>query len=283
VHKKSPVLGGCRTDAVYGDMAVNTGSDRGATVSRELNTSTNTTTSADANTASFGPYAVLGRLGGGMQGETFLAAAPHGPRVVVKVAHTGYSKDRRAMDDEVCAFRTVGRVFAPAVLDYRPDGERPYFVMEYLDGETVDELLAGGPLDETETRRLATRLAGLLYALHQAGVAHGDFRGQNLIVARGGLYAVDFGCARLRADSAREFRRRRQADLLWLGVLIARAGTGCSPFGDDWGKAIEDYHDGKLNLGSMSGAPRTVARALLSNRAGRRPAAQAVHTALLRV
>ena len=251
-------------------------------MSRELTTSTyTTTTTAEANTARFGPYAVLRRLGGGMQGETFLAAAPHGPRVVVKAAHTGQLRDRRAMDDEVCAFRTVGQVFAPAVLDYRPEAERPYFVMEYVDGETVDELLAAGPLGETETRRLATRLAALLHALHAAGVAHGDFRGQNLIVARGGLFAVDFGCARLRADSVREFRHRRQADLLWLGVLITRAGTGRSPFGDDWGKAIEDYHDGKLNLGSMSGAPRTVARALLSNHARRRPAAHTVHTALL--
>lgn len=251
-------------------------------MNRELNTSTNTITTAEAGIACFGPYDVLRPLGRGMQGETFLAAAPHGPRVVIKVAHTSHFRDRRAMDDEVCAFRTVGQVFAPAVLDYRPDAERPYFVMEYVDGETVDELLAAGPLDETETRRLATRLAALLHALHEAGVAHGDFRGQNLIVGRGGLYAVDFGCARLRADSVREFRRRRQADLLWLGVLITRAGTGRSPFGDEWGKAIEDYHDGKLNLGSMSGAPRAVARALLSNRAGRRPAAHTVHSALLR-
>ncbi|HEV2636655.1 MAG TPA: protein kinase [Actinocrinis sp.] len=228
----------------------------------------------------FGPYTVIRRLGAGMQGVAYLAAAPHGPSVVIKAVEPT-RRSRRAMDEEVRALRAVGGIFAPSVLDYRPEALRPYLVMEYLEGRTLEEELAGGLLSETGTLRLAVGLSALLSAVHAAAVAHGDFRAKNLIVSPGGLYAVDYGCARLRADSRSEFRRRRQADLLWLGIHIARAGSGAFPFSDDWGKAIEDYHDGKIDLGSMSGVPRAVARALLSNRAGRRPAAHTIHARLL--
>jgi serine/threonine protein kinase len=217
-----------------------------------------------------------------MQGDTFLADGPQGPRVVLKVARTSHACDRRAMDTEVAAFTAAGPVLAPRLLDYRAAANRPYFVTEYLEGGTVDEFLAAGPLGDVGTLRLAIRLAALLAALHAAGVAHGDFRGQNLLIARDGLFAIDFGCARLRADSPRDFRRQRQVDLLWLGVLITRAGTGRGPFGDDWGEAIEAYHDGSLDLGALSGTPRVVARALLSSKPWRRPAARTVQATLLR-
>jgi serine/threonine protein kinase len=239
-------------------------------------------TPATAVTA-FDAYRVVRRLGGGMQGETFLAEAASGPGVVVvKAAHTAGPRARRAMDTEVAALRTVGPAFVPRVVDHRPDAERPYFVMEYLEGHTLDRSPVDGPLGQAGTRGLAIRLATLLAAVHEAGVAHGDLRGQNLIVARDGLYAIDFGCARLRDDSRREFRRRRQVDLLRLGMLIAQAGTGRAPFGDDWGKAIEDYHDGNLDLGSMSGTLRAVTRALLSNTAWKRPSSRTVRAVLLR-
>jgi hypothetical protein len=87
---------------------------------------------------------------------------------------------------------------------------------------------------------------------------------------------------RLRTDSRREFHHRRQADLLHLGALIVRASTGRPPFSNDWGKAIEDYHDSKAHLGVLSGAARTVPRALLRRQAWRRPSAAAARAALLR-
>lgn len=235
--------------------------------------------SDDPSTAMFGPYRAVRRLGKGMQAETFLADAPQGGQVVIKVFSTDHPHDRRSMDTEVAALRVVAPTFAPRVLAFMPAGDRPCFVMEYLDGETVDDLLANGPLDEDGTRRLGIGLAALLAGIHDAGVAHCDFRGQNLILVRGGLFAVDFGWARLRTDSLAEFRRGRQLDLLRLGVLIARAGTGRAPIGED---QIEDFEEGNLDLGPMSGTLRAEARALLSSRAWRRPSARAVHSKLLR-
>ena len=53
------------------------------------------------------------------------------------------------------------------------------------------------------------------------------------------------------------------------------------PFSPDWGKAIEDYRDGKPDLGSLTGAPRSVAKALLSHRTRRLPSARDVYAALM--
>ncbi|ALV30664.1 protein kinase [Streptomyces sp. CdTB01] len=230
----------------------------------------------------FAPYRVIRRLGGGLQGEAFLALDPHNKQVIIKAPLNTGIRDRRALDTEVAALRTVGSTVAPRIQDYRPTSARPHIVMEYLHGRTVDALLTDGPLTHTDTHRLAVQLATLLDTIHTCGVAHGDFRGQNIMITTGGLHAIDFGCARLRTDSYREFHHHRQADLFHLGALLVRAGTGRPPFSDDWGKAIEDYHDSKADLGALSGAVRTVARALLRHQAWRRPSAATARTTLLR-
>jgi serine/threonine protein kinase len=202
---------------------------------------------------------------------------------VVKVANGSDDKARRAMDVEVRALRTVGRLSAPAVLAHHADANPPYFIMEYLPGPTLAGLLETVRLDDLEAWRMMTRLAGLLSAIHGAGVAHGDFRAQNIIVAPASLYAIDFGCALFGKDKplqALQTWRRRQADLWWLGAMIVRAGTGRWPYAPDWGKAIEDYHDRKPDLGSLTGTPRKVARDLLSRRVRPRPSARSVYAQL---
>src|ERR1044072_5675198 len=177
-----------------------------------------------------GKYRVSKVLGEGMQAVTYLAYAPADQVVAIKVlrAEKASSKStRRAMDREVRATKEVSVAYRPNIIDYRPSEAQPYLVMEYIDGPTLDDLIATvGPLSDDQLERMVVKVAEILAAVHSVGVAHGDLRGQNLIVSGGGIYLVDFGRAALRSSKRSRFRKRRRYDLLMFGALIGRAGSG---------------------------------------------------------
>ena len=221
--------------------------------------------------AAFGDYQVIKLLGAGMQGVTYLATDPSGRLVAVKTIPAGTLPSRKArsvLDAEVVALKATHPAYAPAFIAYEPHPDQPYYVMEHIEGPTVDEVLAkAGWFSEARTDRLAVRLTQILVMLHSEGIAHGDFRGQNLIVAAdGGIYLIDYGRAVLRQNSRKLFRQRRSADLRQLAELIARAQTGRAPFGEDSSLAIERFIEGLADLGTLSGRTRTVVLALLRNR-----------------
>src|SRR5690348_4745047 len=62
-----------------------------------------------------------------------------------------------------------------------PDGE-PYLVMEWLDGEGLDDRLARGPLSVSETIELGRRVAAALAVAHARGVVHRDLKPSNLFL-----------------------------------------------------------------------------------------------------
>ncbi|TDD97710.1 serine/threonine protein kinase [Actinomadura rubrisoli] len=236
----------------------------------------------------FGDYRVTKLLGRGMEGETFLAVDPSGREVAIKTIHLEEVSSRkagRALDREVVALRSINWAYAPKFIGYHPKADRPYYAMEYIEGITVDDAIAlTGGLGDVEAQRLAVRLAAILAALHTAGVAHGDFRGQNLIISKdGGIYVVDFGRATLRCDSRQRFRQRRDSDLRQFGELIVFARNGRSAFGKDSSLAIERYNEGRPDLGALSSRARTVAAELLRKpgRGRRRPSARRVHRVLV--
>ena len=75
-----------------------------------------------------------------------------------------------------------------------------YLVMEYLDGQPLSALLAGGPLDLPRALRLAVQCAAGLQAAHDAGIVHRDLKPENVIVTGSDDHEtavlVDFGIAR---------------------------------------------------------------------------------------
>ncbi|MFI0374228.1 protein kinase [Actinomadura sp. 1N219] len=217
----------------------------------------------------FGVYRVDRLLGHGMQGETYLASDPAGRQVAVKTIHAMPGrKARSALDTEVVALQSVHPAFAPTFITYDACVDRPYYVMEYVEGRTVDDIIAKeGQLSAVEAERLAVRLTAILAALHSVGTAHGDFRGQNLIVGKdGGIYVLDFGRAVLRSESRKLFRQRRRSDLRQLGELIVLARNGRAPFGEDSSLAIERYDEGRADVGALTGRTRSVALGLLQKR-----------------
>ena len=73
----------------------------------------------------------------------------------------------------------------------------PYYVMDYLAGETVADRIARGPLPLIEVRRLALDLLAALAAAHARGVIHRDVKPSNLVLVDGEAVLTDFGIAKL--------------------------------------------------------------------------------------
>lgn len=87
-----------------------------------------------------------------------------------------------------------------------PD-DRPYFVMEYADRGTLEDLLADGPLPLQDALRLTAEAARGVAALHEAGVVHRDIKPSNVLIgtSRDGAERVlvaDLGLAKALAQAS---------------------------------------------------------------------------------
>ena len=96
--------------------------------------------------------------------------------------------------------RLAARLSHPNVVrifDVGDDGGRPFIAMEYVEGETLAELLARrGRLPPAEVARLGVQVCAALAAAHAAGLVHRDVKPQNLILGKdGALRLGDFGIA----------------------------------------------------------------------------------------
>jgi hypothetical protein len=69
-------------------------------------------------------------------------------------------------------------------------------VMEYVDGETLQQRLRRGPLPLPEVFRYATAIAEALVAAHHAGIIHRDLKPSNVMLTRSGVKLLDFGIAK---------------------------------------------------------------------------------------
>ena len=157
-----------------------------------------------------GEYEIERELGRGGMGAVFAANHPViGKRVAIKVLDAYFSRDmalvRRFLDEA----RAVNKIGHPNIIDVfsfgqLPDG-RQYFVMEYLEGETMAAWLLRGRPDPHEARRLLLQVCEALEAAHREGIIHRDLKPENLWIARPKhgepfMKVLDFGIAKLVAE-----------------------------------------------------------------------------------
>jgi serine/threonine-protein kinase len=161
-----------------------------------------------------GEYEVQGKLGEGGFGAVFRAVHPLiGKTAAIKVLNAEYSARQDIVSRFVAEARAVNQIRHRNIIDIfsfgqLPDG-RHYYVMELLEGTTLDRLLEErGRLSFAEAMPILRGVARALGAAHAAGIAHRDLKPENVFVADGedGPHAklIDFGIAKLLGDAAPE-------------------------------------------------------------------------------
>jgi len=217
--------------------------------------------------AAIGKYLVIGRFPRTGQADVFRVVHPGlGKDLVLKPALEPVRPDGR------CEIIEEGKILAELKhsnlvqvfdLDFRED--RPYLVMEYIRGRTLDQLASEGRLKPRQAAALLAKVAAAAEYAHRRGIIHRDIKPKNILVDESGEpRLIDFGMARLRHAYADEpgrlggtfaFMPPEQAhiespeeqekvgprsDVFALGAVLYFLLTGEAPFpGRSWHQSMD--------------------------------------------
>ncbi|HEY3204698.1 MAG TPA: protein kinase [Thermoanaerobaculia bacterium] len=158
-----------------------------------------------ASGSRLGPYEILAPLGAGGMGEVYKARDTRLERTVaVKVLPQGLSSSAEVRQRFEREARTISQLSHPhicALYDVGREGETEYLVMEYLEGETLSDRLAKGPLPLEQTMRYGIEIADALDKAHRQGIVHRDLKPGNVMLTKSGVKLLDFGLAKAVAPS----------------------------------------------------------------------------------
>ena len=147
-----------------------------------------------------GPYEILSPLGAGGMGEVYRAHDTRLDRTVaIKVLPEALAADsqfRERFDREAKAISQLNHPHICTLYDIGSQDGTDFLVMEYLDGETLADKLAKGPLPLDQALRYAIEIADALDKAHRTGITHRDLKPGNIMLTRTGTKLLDFGLAK---------------------------------------------------------------------------------------
>ncbi|MBV9574129.1 MAG: serine/threonine-protein kinase [Acidobacteriales bacterium] len=149
-----------------------------------------------------GPYEIQSAIGAGGMGEVYRARDTRlGRDVAVKILSESFARDPDRLQRFEQEARAVAALNHPNILGIFDIGSQdgsPYLVSELLEGQSLREMLQGGPLPSRKTIDFGVQIASGLAAAHEKGIIHRDLKPENLFITRGGRAKIlDFGLAKL--------------------------------------------------------------------------------------
>ena len=149
-----------------------------------------------------GPYLALEFLAKGGMGEVYKAHDPRLNRTVaIKFLPQAFSADGVALDRFGREARAASALNHPHICTVHDVGDhhgQPFFVMEFLSGQSLRERIGDRPLPVRELVNVGVQICDALQAAHTKGVIHRDIKPANIFVtASGQVKILDFGLAKL--------------------------------------------------------------------------------------
>jgi TolB-like protein/ketosteroid isomerase-like protein len=214
-------------------------------------------TVAQAQPQILGDFELLDKLGGGGMGAVYRARQLSMQReVAVKILHEHLASDTAFVDRFYREAHASGKLTHPNIIRgiaAGKAGDRFYFAMEFVDGESVSELLKRhGRLPAGEVARIGLEVARALDHAHSRQIVHRDIKPANIMIDREGVVKVaDLGLAKARSEESGltqagavygtpAFMAPEQAsdaasadqrsDIYSLGVTLYFLLTGAKPF-----------------------------------------------------
>lgn len=217
-----------------------------------------------------GRYRIEHEIGRGGMGTVYRALHLGLERpVAVKILKPELTTDPQVAERFMREARTMARLrhhSAATIFDAGtlPDN-RPFIVMEYVEGATLAEVLAReGRLSFARAVQIACAICEVLAAAHTLGIVHRDLKPSNVMLGERGICVLDFGVAKVLATSADATRTHAttesglvigtprymspeqcigqevgpQSDLYSLGVLLYEMIAGRPPFVDQLPSAV---------------------------------------------
>ncbi len=209
-----------------------------------------------------GRYRVLERIGKGGMGEVYLAEDTSlGRKVALKFLNPDLQTDPAAHKRFMREARSAAALDHPFICNVhevdQTETNQDYIVMEFVPGQSLNKILAEGPLPLLDSLQILQEVAEALQEAHEKGIVHRDLKPSNIMVTTGGHSKVmDFGLAK-RIEQAQDLEITSvltekgkvigtpaymspeqlqgkelgvQSDIFSLGVIALQMLTGRHPF-----------------------------------------------------